>query len=48
MAETNNQVSRDIFIDLSDEPLLLKDYITIERKKVATFIVPVARFSENL
>ena len=40
-------VARDIFIDLSDEPLLLKDYITIEKKDEATYIKPVTAFSDD-
>lgn len=40
-------VARDIFIDLSDEPLLLKDYITIEKKDEATYIKPVIAFSDD-
>lgn len=40
-------VARDIFIDLSDEPLLLKDYITIDKKTDATYIKPVAKFSDD-
>jgi uncharacterized phage-associated protein len=40
-------VARDIFIDLSDEPLLLKDYITIEKKDDATYIKPTATFSDD-
>jgi uncharacterized phage-associated protein len=40
-------VARDIFIDLSDEPLLLKDYITIEKKDDATYIKPTAAFSDD-
>jgi len=40
-------VSRDIFIDLSDEPLLLKDFISVEKKDDATFIRPVAGFSDD-
>ena len=40
-------VARDIFIDLSDEPLLLKDYITIEKKDDATYIKPATSFSDD-
>ncbi len=40
-------VARDIFIDLSDEPLLLKDYITIEKKDDATYIKPATVFSDD-
>ena len=40
-------VARDIFIDLSDEPFLLKDYITIEKKDDATYIKPTIGFSDG-
>ncbi len=40
-------VARDVFIDLSDEPLLLKDYITIEKKEDATYIKPAVDFSDD-
>lgn len=40
-------VARDIFIDLSDEPLLLKDYISLEKNVDATFIKPVKDFCDN-
>ncbi len=40
-------VARDIFIDLSDEPLLLKDYITIEKKADSTYIKPITGFSDD-
>lgn len=40
-------VARDIFIDLSDEPFLLKDYITLEKKEDATYIKPLAGFYDG-
>lgn len=40
-------VARDIFIDLSDEPNLLKDYIRIKKKSDGTYIKPVSKFSDD-
>ena len=40
-------VARDIFIDLSDEPLLLKDYISIEKRSDSTYIKPITGFSDD-
>jgi uncharacterized phage-associated protein len=40
-------VARDIFIDLSDEPFLLKDYITLEKKEEATYIKPATVFFDG-
>ena len=40
-------VPRDIFIDLSDEPNLLKDYISIKKKSDGTYIKPISKFSDD-
>lgn len=40
-------VARDLFIDLSDEPFLLKDYITLEKKDDATYIKPATGFYDG-
>lgn len=40
-------VAIDIFIDLSDELLLLKDYITIEKTDDATYIKPTIGFTDD-
>lgn len=40
-------VARDIFIDLSDEPNLLKEYIRIKKKSDGTYIKPVIKFSDD-
>jgi len=40
-------VARDIFIELSDEPILLKDYIILEKKNDAIYIKPNADFSDD-
>lgn len=40
-------VAKDVFVDLSDGPFLLKDFIKIEFKEGATFIKPIANFDDN-
>lgn len=40
-------VARDIFIDLSDEPNLLKEYIRIKKKSDGSYIKPVIKFSDD-
>ncbi len=40
-------VNREIFIELSDEPLMLKDYIIKELDEDATYIKPKQEFSDN-
>jgi uncharacterized phage-associated protein len=40
-------VNREIFVDLSDEPFMLKDYIIKECNEDATYIKPKQDFSDN-
>lgn len=40
-------VARDLFIDLSDEPNLLKDCIRIKKKSDGTYIKPISKFSDD-
>lgn len=40
-------VAKDVFIDLSDGPYLLKDYIKTENHHVGTYIVPVKPFCDD-
>lgn len=40
-------VARDVFIDLSDEPLLLDKYITTEKDNNSTYIKAVSEFSDD-
>lgn len=40
-------VAKDVFIDLSDGPFLLKDFIKLDFKEGATFIQPIATFDDN-
>ena len=40
-------VAKDIFIDLSDGPILLKDYVTTEIKETATYIKAIKAFNED-
>ncbi len=40
-------VARDIFIDLSDKPILLKDYLTIDKTDDATYVKPASTFSDD-
>jgi uncharacterized phage-associated protein len=40
-------VNREIFVDLSDEPFMLKEYIIKECNEDATYIKPKRDFSDN-
>ena len=40
-------VNREIFVELSDEPFMLKDYILKECDEDATYIKPKQEFSDN-
>ena len=40
-------VAKDVFIDLSDGPYLLKDYVKTEDHHFGTYIIPVKSFSDN-
>jgi len=40
-------VPRDLFIELSDEPILLKDFIELKKTDEATFIIKKAKFSDD-
>lgn len=39
--------ARDIYIDLSDEPLLWGNFISLDRTENATYIKPKVRFSDD-
>lgn len=40
-------VAQDIFIDLSDDPVILKDYISLERYENKTYIKPKKEFNDD-
>jgi uncharacterized phage-associated protein len=40
-------VSRDIFIELSDNPILLSEYISLNKDDDATFIKPLKEFDDD-
>ena len=40
-------VAKDLFIDLSDGPFLLKDYVTTETKDSATYIKAIKAFNDD-
>jgi len=40
-------INREIFVELSDEPLMLKDYIIKECNEDLTYIKPKQEFSDN-
>lgn len=40
-------VSEEVFIDLSDEPVILKDYIDINTGETGTIIKPMTKFNDD-
>lgn len=40
-------VAKDVFIDLSDGPYILKDYVKTEIHHSATYIIPVRPFNDD-